>query len=180
MHTPQALSLWPQKGRRFPSHPCNPHPDWRAPHLFHMELRDLGDAKLWQLMEDLWQEVVHRELSASPMGPLLGCWRTLAGGGDPDVEDEEVTFLGERGWQPSRQPPLLTDTSLTEEDIGHLISTLASGYSRNKYFQWQCHTGKERRVLQTVVTQGTMHQGPLPRISSPGEYCQVVERGSGR
>ena len=76
------------------SPPSDPHPDGRAPHQFHMDLRDLGDAQLWQLMEDLWQEVVHRELNVSPRGPPLGSWRTPTGGRDPNVEDEEVTFPG--------------------------------------------------------------------------------------
>ena len=65
-----------------------------------MDLRDLGDAHLWQLMENLWQEVAHRELNASLRGPPLGCWRTLAGVGDPNVDDEEVMFPGGRRWDP--------------------------------------------------------------------------------
>ena len=64
-----------------------------------MDLGDLGDAQLWQLMEDLQQEVVHRELNMSPRGPPLGHWRIPAGGKDPDVEDEEVTFPGGMGTQ---------------------------------------------------------------------------------
>ena len=59
-----------------------------------MDLGDLGDAQLWQLMEDLWQEVAHMELNASPRGPPLGHWKTSTGGGDPDMEDKEVTFQG--------------------------------------------------------------------------------------
>ena len=41
----------------------NPHLDGRAPHQFHM---DLGNGQLRQLMEDLCQEVAHRELNALP------------------------------------------------------------------------------------------------------------------
>ena len=33
--------------------PSDPHPEGRAPHQFHMDLEDLGDAQLRQLMEDL-------------------------------------------------------------------------------------------------------------------------------
>ena len=66
---------------------------------------DLGDAQLRQLMEDLWQEVAHRELNASPRVPTPGCWRIPAGEGDPDVDDKEVIFLVARGWEPRGQPP---------------------------------------------------------------------------
>ena len=56
-------SLTPE-GEEVPgSPPRNPQPDGRAPCQFHMALGDLGDAQLWQLMEDLWQEVAHRELN---------------------------------------------------------------------------------------------------------------------
>ena len=78
------------------SSPRNPQPYGRAPHQFHMAHGDLGDAQLWELMEDLQQEVGNREFSTSLRDPPLGHWRTPAGCGDPNVEDEEVTFLGGR------------------------------------------------------------------------------------
>ena len=37
-----------------------------------MTLRDLGDAQLRQLMEDLWQEAAQGELTASPSRATLG------------------------------------------------------------------------------------------------------------
>ena len=44
-----------QEGEGVPkSHPSSPHSVGRAPHQFHMNLQDLGDALLGQLMEDLW------------------------------------------------------------------------------------------------------------------------------
>ena len=55
-----------RRGGGFPLPPSDPHPDGRASCPFHIDLRDLGDAQLWQLMEDLWQEVAHGELNASP------------------------------------------------------------------------------------------------------------------
>ena len=79
------------------SPPSNPHPDGRSPQQFHM---DLGDAQLRQLMEDLWQEVAHRELMCPPRNPPSGHWRTPAGDGDPNVDDKEVTFPGGRGGSP--------------------------------------------------------------------------------
>ena len=82
-----------------------------------MDLGDLGDAQLWQLMEDLQQEVAHRGLNASPMGQPLGHWRTPAGCGNPDVEDEEVTFQGGRGWRPSVLLPWPAGPPHTEENV---------------------------------------------------------------
>ena len=53
--------------------PSNPHPDGRAPHQFHMDLGDHGDAQLRKLMENLQQEVAHRELNVPPGDQL---WAT--------------------------------------------------------------------------------------------------------
>ena len=60
-----------------------------------MALRELGDAQLRQLMEDLWQEAAQRELTTSPIGPPSSHWRTPASGMDADLEAEEVTLQGE-------------------------------------------------------------------------------------
>ena len=87
---------------------------------------DLGDALLRQLMEDLWQEVVQRELNLSPRDPSLGHWRTPAGDGDPHVDDEEVAFPRGMGWEPRGQPPQPTGPPQPDEDVGHLINTLAT------------------------------------------------------
>ena len=59
-----------------------------------MALKDLGDVQLRQLMEDLQKEAAQRELTASPIGPPIGCWRAPAGGVDADLEDKEVTLQG--------------------------------------------------------------------------------------
>ena len=72
--------------------PSGPHPEGRPPIPFQMTLRDFGDAQLRPLMEDLWQDAAHRELTASPIGPPLGHWRTPASGMDANLEDEEVTL----------------------------------------------------------------------------------------
>ena len=73
-------------------------------------------------MEDVQWEVAHRELNVPPRGPPLGCWRTLEG----DVDDKEVTFLGGRGWEPRGQPPQPAGPPQPEEDVRHLVSTLAA------------------------------------------------------
>ena len=70
-----------------------------------MDLGDVRDAQLRQLMQDLQQEVAHRELNAPSRGQTAGCWRIPAGDGYPNVNDEEVTFFGGRGWEPRGQPP---------------------------------------------------------------------------
>ena len=49
-----------------PGLPIVSHPERGPLPRFHMALRDLSDAHLWQPMEDLWQEVVQRELTAPP------------------------------------------------------------------------------------------------------------------
>ena len=105
--------------------PSNPHPEERPLPPFQMALRDLGDAQLRQLMEDLQQKAGHRELIASLIGPPLDCWRTPASDVDANLEDEEGTFPGGGDgdlvschcslWAPH-----------TEEDVGHLLSTLAA------------------------------------------------------
>ena len=56
----------------------------------------------------------------------MGHWRTVVGDGDSDVDDEEVTFLGGRGWELRGQPPQPAGPPQPEEDVGHLISTLAT------------------------------------------------------
>ena len=82
---------------------------------------DIGD------LEDAQWEVAHRELNVPTRGLPLGCWRTLAGDSDTDVDDKEVTFLGGRGWEPRGQPPQPTGPPQSEEDVGCLITTLVAG-----------------------------------------------------
>ena len=55
-------------------------------------------------------------------------WATgrLAGYVDPNVDDGEVTFSGGRGLKPRGQPSKHSAPQ-PEEDIGHLVSTLATG-----------------------------------------------------
>ena len=66
---------------------------------------DLGDDQLWQLMEDLCREVALRELNVPPKDPPLAPWGNPVGNEDPDVDDQDVTFLRGGGWEPRGQPP---------------------------------------------------------------------------
>ena len=85
---------------------------------------DLGNAQLRQLMEDLWQKVVLRQLNAPLRGPLSDCWRTLARGGDPNVANK-ITPKGE-GMGTQQAATMVHRPPHTEENVGHLLSTLAA------------------------------------------------------
>ena len=87
----------PRQGGDSQSSPSNPHLDGRTTYQFYIDLGDLRDAQLRQLMEDLCQEVVHRELNVPPRISPPSCWRTPAGDRDPDVDDEEGSFPRGRG-----------------------------------------------------------------------------------
>ena len=100
-------------------------------------------------MEDLWQEVAHGELNASPMGPPLGHWRTPAGGRDPNVEDEEVTFQGR--WGPSElllwpTGPLIQRRMLAVSSV--LAAGLRIGTPRINTFSGNATPGKTEVSLK--------------------------------
>ena len=65
-----------------------------GPPQFHMDLRDLDDAQLRQVMEDIQQEATRREGEAPPMGSPLGQWWIPVGGVNADLEDREVILQG--------------------------------------------------------------------------------------
>ena len=102
-----------------PSGAPHPNPDregnpQHSPHDCHLggstpcqlqaNLGDLAGDELWQLMEDLCQEVTLRELNIPPRDPPPIPWGNPVGNGDPDVDDWEVTFPRGRGWEPPEQP----------------------------------------------------------------------------
>ena len=183
MHDPQALSLWLQRGRRFPSKPLVISTLMEGSHCqLHMDLRDLGvpnySSSSW--WKTFWQEVAHREVECASQGSTFGL-----------LEDSHRRWRlqCERwgGYLPRREgigSPVDSHHGLLAPSNrgGHRTSYqypshwVVTGYSKNKHFQWQCHTRKDRSVFQTVVPQGTMCQGPLPGISGPWKYSQVVER----
>ena len=115
-----------QVGRWYPSLSLMTSNLKGAPPQFHMALRDLGDAQLWQLMEDLWQEAAQR-IDCIPhratLGPLEGscrsswCW-PQRWGSDPSRG---------RGWGPSKPPAWSAGPLQIEEDVGCLFSTLVAG-----------------------------------------------------
>ena len=68
------------------------------------DLGDLVDDELHQLMEDLHWEVTLHELNTSPRSHPPIPWGNPVGNGDPNTDDQEVTFLRGGGWVPVGQP----------------------------------------------------------------------------
>ena len=66
-----------------------------------MNLRDLTDAQLRQVMEDIWQEAARRERAAPPMESPLGQWEVPVGGVDTDLDGGSGPLRG-REWGPSK------------------------------------------------------------------------------
>ena len=142
-HTQPASSLWPHNGGRSPSQPLVTPTWWEGSMPIPHGPQDLGDAPLRQLMEDLWQEVAQRELKCVPQGPTLeplevpcrwwGPWCGRWGGLLP-----WGTACG-----PNELPPW---PPLIEENVGHLLSTLATilrlGTPRINIFSGDAMSGK--------------------------------------
>ena len=95
-------------------------------HQFHMDLGNLEDTQLRQLMEDLQWEVAHRELNVPPRGPPLGCWRTLSRRWGPQCGWWGGHLPRREGMGTQRTATLTCWPPQPEEDVGHLISTLAA------------------------------------------------------
>ena len=60
-------------------------------------------------------------------GPTATTWGNPVGNGDPNVDDQEVTFPWGERWEPRRQPPWFPAPTEPDEYIGHLINTLTTG-----------------------------------------------------
>ena len=123
-----------------------------------------------------------------PQGPSLGLLEDSSRRQQTsDVDDEVGNLPGREGMGTQRTATTLTCWPSSTRG-GHRTSYqypsctgLQQGPPRINTFSgaMPC-TGKDRSVHQTVVPWGTMCQGPLPGIGGPGEYCQVIERGSSR
>ena len=66
----------PDRERDPPLSPSDCNPGGRPPHHLQANLGDLGDDNLWQLLEDLCQEVALRDLNASPEIHHQPLWKT--------------------------------------------------------------------------------------------------------
>ena len=181
VHAPPEPKPQHQVERWFPSLPLVTPNLTKSPHLFsRCPLGDLGDAQLRQLMEDLCQEVSQRDLTASPIGPPSACWRAPAGGADAGLEDEEVTIQGKRmgtWWAVTIacRPPSYRGGCWPPPQ--HTCSWINP---KNKYIQWGCNPRENWGIVWTMAPSGTVCQGPLPGVSSPGKYNQVSSRDSSR
>ena len=129
------------------------------------ELGDLTDQELWQLMEDLHQEIALLWAACTPSNPQPTPWGEPSGSGNFDGDDQEVTFPRGGGWVPLRQPsptpapawpdggwvppgppPQPLRPAPANPDVGHLINTLASclhlGTPRINPFSGEAMPGK--------------------------------------
>ena len=127
MENLQAPSSDPNREEGPQPSPSDPHLGGRTLCQFQANLGDLGKAELRQLMEDLCQEVALRELNVPPRNPPLTPWGNPVGNRDPNVDDQEVTFLRWGRWEPRGQPLWPPAPTQPDEDVGHLINTLATG-----------------------------------------------------
>ena len=124
----------------------NPHPGGGTPNHLQADLGDLANHKLQQLMEDLHWEVALYELNALPRSPPPMPWGNPVGNGNPNADDQEVTFPKRGGWVPPGQPfqlpapvkpdggwapqgphPQPSNPAQPNTDVWHLINTLTSG-----------------------------------------------------
>ena len=98
----QAPTLEGEEEQHLPAE--NPHPGGETLHHIQADLGDLADQELCQLLEDLCWEVTLCELNTSPNSLPPMPWGNPAGSGDPNANDQEVTFPRGGGWVPLGQP----------------------------------------------------------------------------
>ena len=132
--------------------PSDPHPGGRNPHPLQV---NFGDAKLWQLMEDLCWEVTLRELHAPHRETFPTPWGNPVGNRDPNVDDWEVNFPRAGGWDPTGKPLSPPAPTQADEDVGHLINTLATSLQLGTLcintFSGTATQGKDGSVFHAMV-----------------------------
>ena len=144
---PSKLQSPPSEGEGEPHSPTdNPNPGGQTLHHLQAELGNLTDHKLYQLMEDLCQEIALHELNAPSRSPPPMPWGHQSGSRNLNEDEWEVTFPRGGGWVPLAQPspspaPMQPDGGWAPQgpptqpsipaqpnpDVGCLINTLASG-----------------------------------------------------
>ena len=75
----------------------NPYPPEGMLKCLQADLGDLADGDLHELMEDLHQEVALCELNAPCRNPPPVPWGNPVGNEDPNLDDQELTFLSRGG-----------------------------------------------------------------------------------
>ena len=130
---------------QYSPHDC--HLGGSTPHQMQVNLGDLADDELWQLMEDLCQEVTLRELN-TPQRLTTDTLGNPVRNSDPDVDNQEVTFPRGGGWEPRGQHfhPLLTynqveggnpeDSLLTPQ---HLLNPMRMWGGLSTHWPWDCN-----------------------------------------
>ena len=94
------------------------------PHLqLHVVLRDLNDAQLREVLDEIQLETSRREGTAPPIRSPFGQWWGPVGGVDASLDDGKVTLQGGTGWVPSKLVQWPTGAPQTE-DVGCLLCTL--------------------------------------------------------
>ena len=138
--------LTPDRGRNQIS-PSDLHLGGRTPHQLQVNLGDLGDDELWQLMEDLCQEVALQELyapqgsTADPLGKSSGTWGSQCGWPEGHlsergrVETNKTTTSPpaptqpDGGWEPRGQPLWFPAPAQPDEYVVCLINTLTLDFN---------------------------------------------------
>ena len=118
------------------------------------ELGDLNDHELWQLIQDLMQEIVQHKLTMPPSNPPPNEWVHPLGSREPEEDDQEVTFPGGGRWGPLRQP-----TPVPEQPAGGRVP---SGPPQQP--PCPAPAGPDMGQLITTLTLG-LHLG-TPKIST--------------
>ena len=173
----------------------NPHPSRETPWHLQAELGNLADCELHQLVEDLCQEIAHCELHAPPRSPPPMPWGHQSGSGNPNKDDQEVTFLrGGRwvplgqpspspspaqpdgGWVPQEPPPQPQIPAQPNPDMGCLINTLALGLClgtpRINTFRGKAMPGKTKLLFEQWNHEVQCVKDHYPE-SVLGEHCEV-------
>ena len=107
-HVTAYMTVWhlkPPKGDGEPHTPPQQTPPSRGTvHHLQADLGDLTDHELWQLMEELHQEITQPGMNMPLSSPPPSKWVHPLGSREPEEDDQEVTFPGGGRWGPLRQP----------------------------------------------------------------------------
>ena len=140
---------------------------------FHLALRDLEDAQLRQVMEELQQETAGGEGTATLLGTPFGWWQGPVGGLDADLDDGEVTLQrggdGDLASQcsslqaPFKQRGMLVASSAHSQlDSGWVPQELTYLVETQPQQRLRCPLNNDARRYSALKT--------LPRVSSPGKH----------
>ena len=138
----------------------------------------------------------------APSSPTPNEWVCPSGSREPKENDQEVTFPGEGRWGPLRQPTPSTEPEWLAggrvpsgaPHEHHALLHLGQIWGNwlppwHQVCTWapqksillvQCYPWQNRGMVWTMEPWGSMHKGPLPRVSGSRKHNEVSQRGSGR